>query len=137
MGFWSKLLGLATWWNGATPGTRLTVARKGVEVGRDEFGNTYYEAKTDSPTFDPDVRKRWVIYNGYADPSRVPAEWQGWLQHMYDETPDQLAITRHAWQKPHEPNLTGTLYAFKPKGSLDKGGVRDAVASDYEAWTPE
>ena len=137
MGFWGKALGWATWWNSATPGTKLKIRRQGVEVGRDEFGNTYYEAKSETPTFDGTTKKRWVTYNGYADPSRIPPEWQGWLHNMYDETPDQIAIKRHDWQKPHEPNLTGTVYAYKPSGSLDKGGVREATVNDYEAWTPE
>ena len=137
MGFFAKALGWATWWNDATPGTKLHLKRKGVEVGRDKYGNVYYEAKSESPTYDEDVRKRWVTYDGYADPSRIPAEWHGWLHHLYDETPDQLAIKRHDWQKDHKPNLTGTVHAFKPSGSLDKGGVREANANDYEAWSPE
>jgi len=37
----------------------------------------------------------------------------------------------------HRPNLTGTLHAYKPKGSLDRGGQRAKVASDYEAWSPD
>ena len=136
MGFFGKLLGWATWWNDATPGTKLKLSRQGVKVGSDAFGNTYYQAKSERSTYD-DRPKRWVKYNGYADPSRIPAEWHGWLHYLYDETPDQLDIKRHAWQRPHEPNMTGTVYAYKPSGSLDKGGVRDATANDYEAWSPE
>ena len=137
MSFFGKLLGWATWWNDATPGTRLKLARQGVEVGSDQYGNTYYEARTESPTYDEDVKKRWVKYSGLAEPTRVPPEWQGWLHHMYDETPDELAVKRHDWQTDHVPNLTGTRFAFKPSGALDKGGVREATANDYEAWTPE
>jgi len=43
----------------------------------------------------------------------------------------------HAWEKEHRPNLTGTLHAYKPKGSLDRGGKRAKVAADYEAWSPD
>ena len=136
MGVFGKLLGWATWWNDATPGTRLKLARQGVEVGQDAFGNTYYEAKSEMATFEDERPKRWVKYNGYADPSRIPAEWNGWLHFTYDETPDELKIVRHDWQQEHRPNLTGTVHAFKPKGSLDKGGVRDVTVNDYEAWTP-
>jgi len=32
--------------------------------------------------------------------------------------------------------VPGTPFAYKPKGSLDRGGVREPVAADYEAWTP-
>jgi len=31
----------------------------------------------------------------------------------------------------------GSLHAYKPKGSLDRGGQRAKVASDYEAWSPD
>jgi len=56
--------------------------------------------------------------------------------HTYDELPKDIDIKVHGWQESHVPNMTGTPFAYKPKGSLDRGGVRDAVASDYEAWTP-
>ena len=36
-----------TWWNGATPGALLTIKRLGAFVGEDDFGNRYFEAKTD------------------------------------------------------------------------------------------
>ena len=66
MGFWSKTF---TWWNGATIGTALWTRRFGNEVGRDDAGNIYYQDKKQ-----PD--RRWVIYNGANDGSRVPPDWQ-------------------------------------------------------------
>jgi len=124
-----------TWWNGATPGTFLSVKRNFTKVGEDAFGNTYHEAKKASPEYEG-RKRRWVIYKGYADPTTVAAEWHGWLHHTYDEKPDELKIKRHDWQLPHKPNMTGTPMAYKPKGSLDRGARRDDVAADYEAWTP-
>ena len=129
-----KFLRWATWWNDATPGTKLSLKRGATQVGSDEFGNIYYEAKD---VDEKGLRRRFVTYKGYADPSRIPAEWHGWLHHSYDETPDQLAVKRHAWQKQHMPNMTGTVHAYKPPGALDKGGVREATDAEYEAWTPE
>ena len=41
----SFLKSLFTWWNGATPGVRFTIAKRGVFVGKDELGNSYYEAR--------------------------------------------------------------------------------------------
>ena len=61
-----------TWWNGATVGTRLLTWRRGEEVGRDEQGNIYYQAEGG--------RRRWVVYEGEAEASRIPPEWHGWLQ---------------------------------------------------------
>ena len=31
----------------------------------------------------------------------------------------------------------GTVHAWRPKGSLTRGGERQAATSDYQAWTPE
>ena len=62
MGFWSKTF---TWWNGATVGTALFTRRFGDEVGRDDEGNIYYQDKKQP-------RRRWVIYDGNNDGSRVP-----------------------------------------------------------------
>jgi NADH:ubiquinone oxidoreductase subunit len=70
MGFWSKVF---TWWNGATIGTALWTRMHGDEVGRDQFGNLYYQDKK-NPV------RRWVIYDGANDGSRVPPDWQSWLR---------------------------------------------------------
>ena len=70
MGF---LKSIFTWWDGATIGTRLFSWRNGQKVGSDALGNVYFEskAKTASGT------RRWVIYAGANDASRVPPEWFG------------------------------------------------------------
>lgn len=131
---WTFIKRIFTWWNGTTFGTSWEIRRRGEEVGKDEYGNTYFEERKVSY----DGRKRrWVKYTGYADASRIPPEWHGWLHHMYDERPSEDPPTTQAWEKPHLPNLTGTVYAYKPKGSLDRGGERAKVAGDYEAWSPE
>ena len=57
-----------TWWNGETLGTRFHTWRVGARVGRDEFGNVYYEGGTDSEG----RTRRWVIYNGYSEARRYP-----------------------------------------------------------------
>ena len=77
MGFWSKVF---TWWNGATVGTALFTRRFGDGVGRDEFGNSYFQDKTDPA-------RRWVIYSGDNDGSRVPPDWQLWLRGTIDDLP--------------------------------------------------
>jgi NADH:ubiquinone oxidoreductase subunit len=125
-----------TWWNGATAGIHFTVARRGVLVGTDEFGNRYYEAKDHKDSFDKNKR-RWVIFNGYAEASKVPPDWHGWLHHTFVEPPTEAPLPRKAWEKEHRPNLSGTIYAYRPKGSLARGGERQRATGDYEAWTPE
>jgi NADH:ubiquinone oxidoreductase subunit len=44
---------------------------------------------------------------------------------------------RYAWEKDHQPNLTGTPLAYHPPGSVLRGGHRAATTGDYEPWTPE
>jgi len=125
-----------TWWNGATLGTLFTVKRLGVLIGQDEFGNRYFEAKTNRNSYDG-RKRRWVLFNGYADASKVSPDWHGWLHHTFDEPPTKAPLPRRAWEKDHLPNLSGTPYAWRPKGSLARGGERASATGDYEAWKPE
>jgi NADH:ubiquinone oxidoreductase subunit len=130
------LKSIFTWWNSATIGIRFTVARRGVFIGQDDFGNRYYEARDNSDSYD-ERKRRWVIYNGYADASKVPAEWHGWLHYTFDEPPTTDPLRRRAWELDHVPNLTGTIWAWRPKGAIQRGGERAAASGDYEAWRPE
>lgn len=125
-----------TWWNGATVGTLFTIGRRGVFVGKDDFGNRYYEAKDARDSYDG-RKRRWVIYNGYAEASSVPAEWHGWLHYTWDEPPTKEPVKRRAWEQDHLPNLTGTPLAYRPKGSIARGGERQRATGDYQAWRPE
>ncbi len=120
---------LFTWWNGQTFGTRLFTARNGVRVGEDEQGNVYYRSE--------DGARRWVIYNGEAEASKVPPDWHGWLHHTYAEPPTEAPLPRKSWEKGHLPNRTGSDAAYRPKGSLRNAGERRPTGGDYEAWTPE
>ena len=40
------------------------------------------------------TRRRWVIYKGYADASRVPSDWHGWLHHTFDTPPSEPPLPR-------------------------------------------
>jgi NADH:ubiquinone oxidoreductase subunit len=42
-----------------------------------------------------------------------------------------------AFEAPHQPNLTGTEGAYRPDGSLSRGGARPPATGDYQAWKPE
>ncbi len=125
----SILKRIFTWWDGATIGTQLFTARAGNRVGTDDAGNVYYQAKQGG--------RRWVIYNGPADGSRVPAEWHGWLHGSVDEPPSQRPPLVRAWEQPHRSNATGTPAAYRPAGALDATGIRAPATGDYEAWRPE
>lgn len=119
----------------ATIGTRIHTFLHGKLIGKDVFGNRYYEARGNWKQ--GNKKKRWVIYNGKAEPSKVPAEWHGWLHYTNDTVPDSTKAKRYRWQKPHLPNLTGTKHRYLPEGHILNGGVRAKSAADYEAWNPE
>src|SRR6476620_12358302 len=130
------LLKLFTWWNGQTFVTQLWTWRLGELVCTDEQGNRYY--RTIGRKIDPTLgfERRWVIYNGYAEASRVPPDWHGWLHHTVDGAPTEESYTPREWEKPHIPNLTGTPAAYRPAGSTLARGRRPAATGDYQAWTP-
>ena len=125
------LLQFFTWWNSQTIGTRVFTWRKGTKVGEDEFGNVYYEGTQDSEG----RTRRWVIYKGYAEASAIPAGWHGWIHHRAETPPSRETYKAHAWEKTHQPNLTGSAAAYRPKGSIAHGDNRPAVTGDYDAWT--
>jgi NADH:ubiquinone oxidoreductase subunit len=80
--------------------------------------------------------RRWVLYNGEVEASRVPPEWHAWLHHTVDVPPQLGQWPHYPWQKEHVPNLTGTPLAYRPPGSLLRGGHRAPASGDYEPWTP-
>jgi len=125
------LKSIFTWWDGATIGTRLFSRRHGAQVGTDALGNAYFESKTPVSG----RTRRWVIYNGANDASRVTPEWFGWLHNTTDIVPTDLPPAR-VWEKDALPNLTGTAAAYRPAGALERGGTRAAATGDYEAWSP-
>lgn len=125
-----------TWWSGATIGTLFTIGKRGVFVGEDTLGNRYYEAKDDRDSYDVGRKRRWVVYNGYAEASKIPPEWHGWMHYTWDEPPTKAPVLRRAWELDHQPNLTGTPLAYRPKGSIARGGRRAKATGDYQAWKP-
>jgi len=128
MGILGKIF---TWWDGATVSTSIMGALTGEQVGTDHQGNTYYRAKKRLP----DGReRRWVIYNGANDASRVPAEWHGWLHGSFDGVPESNLPPAHIWEAEYTPNATGTAARYLPAGAT---GARAAASGDYEAWSPE
>ena len=117
---------LFAWWHHATLGTLLYTALNGVAVGTDSFGNRYYQTR--------DGKRRWVLYNGTVEGSRVPAVWYGWMHHLSDVPP--VAGTKTSQDQDYLPNLSGTEAAYHPPGSLVRGGVRSPAAGDYQPWSP-
>lgn len=118
---------LFTWWEGASLGTSIFTRRHGEKVGTDAHGNTYYSGRG----------RRWVIYSGSNDASRIPPEWYAWMHGQIDDVPDRALPPPPPFLRDPTPNLTGTPAAYRPAGALERGGARQRASGDYEAWTPE
>ena len=116
-------------------GTHIYTWLWGRRVGNDEFGNRYFEHK--SKKVASGELKRWVLYSGMVEASKVPPQWHAWLHYNLEGLPDLAEANRFDWQKPHLPNLTGTKYSYRPPGHLSKGAVRDSATGDYEPWKPQ
>lgn len=112
-------------------GTRLYTWLYGELVGTDRFGNRYYRGK--KPLHERE--RRWVLYSGAPEASKVPPEWHGWLHGGQGEPPKSEAKQR-PWQREHLPNRTGTALAYRPPGHTLEGGKRAPATGDYEPWTP-
>ncbi len=115
-------------------GTLLYTWVMGRLVGTDEFGNRYYRSKGKKLH---GRERRWVLFKGRAEASKVPPEWHAWLHHTTQAPLTEAAVQARPWQKEHQPNRTGTPDAYRPRGHDLRGGQRAPATGDYEAWTPE
>ena len=103
-------------------------------IGQDSDGNKYYTAKARKGY---KRERRWVMYKGKAEATKIPPEWHGWMHHQTNVVPDSnVKSFRRKWQKPHSENLTGTKAAYRPPGHLLQEGQRPKTTGDYEAWSP-
>jgi NADH:ubiquinone oxidoreductase subunit len=124
-----------TWWNGQTLGTRFHTWRRGEPVGTDGMGNRYYRTRDGKRDARLGYDRRWVIYADLAEASMIPPGWHAWIHHRTDTPP--AAYQPHSWERPHQPNLTGSPRAYRPAGSILTSERRPTGTGDYEPWTPE
>ena len=115
-----------------TFGTWLLTIFRGRFVGADELGNRYYRARKRG---DMRRERRWVVYRGKTEASKVPPMWHAWLCHTIAEPPFDKAPTRASWRKEHLPNLTGTSKAYRPSGAIETAAPK-SQPQGYEAWRP-
>tara|TARA_B100000427_G_C15425730_1_gene558376 strand:+ start:491 stop:850 length:360 start_codon:yes stop_codon:yes gene_type:complete len=107
------------WWNQQTFGTRLNTILFGKLVDKDVFGNKYYQSKSG---------KRWVIYNGEVDASKIPEEWYSWMHRTGNKIENIHEIKKYNWQKNHLSNQTGSANSYHPKKN------KDATKKKYNSW---
>jgi NADH:ubiquinone oxidoreductase subunit len=114
--------------------TILDTYLRGVKVGYDETGNQYYHERKKRKGV---RQRRWVIYAGEPEASKVPPEWHLWLHHTTDAPIAENSPLHKSWQKPHQANQTGTNAAYFPPGHVLAGGERAKATGDYQAWQPK
>ena len=107
------------WWNQETLGTKLKTIFSGKLVGKDSTGNKYYENKDG---------KRWVIYNGEIDASKIPVEWYSWMHFTPNRIENKHDLKKYEWQKPHQSNQTGTMNAHHPNKNNEQ------IKKKYKSW---
>ena len=108
-----------TWWNQETFGTKLKTIFFGKLVGSDTKGNKDYESKNG---------KRWIIYAGTIDASKIPVEWFSWIHYTNNKIEKDHNLEKYRWQKPHQSNLTGTDKAYYPNKN------KDGNKKKYSSW---
>ena len=129
MGLKTAVQRIFTWWNDATFSMLLYTRRKGVFVGQDEQGNRYYRTADDS--------HRWVIYDGYAEASRIPPGWHAWIHRRTDTPPTDDGYEPKALEKPWRPNPTGSTEAEFPPGSLYLRRPAHLARPAWRGWRPD
>lgn len=99
-------------------------------VGVDQYGNQYFVGNS---TTSLGYKKRYVIYKGIEDGSKVPAMWHAWLHYTINNIPfAQKTYKKYKWQSHHIQNLTGTSGAYKPSRISNS----DNKETTYSIWKP-
>lgn len=114
--------------------TVLKTRMHGQLVGEDQYGNRYYRRTTGRGRWRDE--ERWVVFSRQSEPTEVPPGWVGWLHKRFELPPSERPLPAPSWEKERLPIMTGTDHAYRPAGSLERGGKRAPATGDYEAWTP-
>lgn len=103
----------------------------GKFVGKDEYGNSYYR----NYNITKQKSKRWVIYKGITEATKIPPLWHRWLHNVTDKLPNEEQTEKHVWQKEHRPNLTATTLAYHPQKKINQQHQKKEAY--YQAWKPK
>jgi NADH:ubiquinone oxidoreductase subunit len=114
--------------------TVLKTWLSGEHVGTDQYGNRYYRRKRGRSWRD---EKRWVVFARDAEPTEIPPGWVGWLHRRLEHAPSEQELPPPKFERERATVATGTGLAYRPPGSVLRGGRRSPATGDYEAWRPE
>ena len=114
-------------------GTILYTWFFGHFVGKDNYKNKYF---CNTKNFSDLKAKRWVIFKGETEASKIPSHWHAWLHKTIDLPPVDYKH-KYSWQKDHEENMTGTNKAYYPNSHpLSKFYKDKSNKGEYETWNP-
>ena len=113
-------------------GTYFYTILFGNLVGIDQFDNKYYCNSKNSQDLNS---KRWVIFNGEIEASKIPSHWHAWL-HKTIEVPPINYKHKYVWQKVHKPNMTGTSEAYYPSSHPLSKSKDNSTNKEYDTWKP-
>ncbi|KAF9481980.1 NDUFA12-domain-containing protein [Pholiota conissans] len=120
-------VGFREWWRQMQ---YICDAKSGTYIGKDQFGNRYYENRNGEEEIPG--RHRWVdLAQHDYNATQVPPEWHSWISHIRTEPPTNDAVMQNLtppWKAPYVENLTGTRGAYKPYNT---------VRPKYNAWEPK
>lgn len=115
--------------------------RPGTLVGKDHFGNAYYEA----PAGTMEIRQRFVEMagpKGDINATAIPPEWHMWMTWIRDVPPTKLPVEQPKYLvnfKPTELSKMGEHANFVPCHYYVKPRDVQSVnypTKKYETWTP-
>ena len=115
----------------ATAITHVLTWLRGEQVGEDSDGNVYYQERRIPKGR---RRRRWVVYKGPDEASRIPPEWHAWLHYTVDAIPDPNKLTVKPWQQDHLHNRDGCRVS--PPGTYARRRAAFGSDGDYQPWTP-
>ena len=76
----------------------------GTKVGKDQFGNIFYESIKLSRHFNRNMR--WVVYKGIPEATKIQVEWYCWLHHQSKQSPTENRLKTHICTKLRKINFT-------------------------------
>ena len=101
-------------------------------VSTDQYNNRYY---CNSKDFNDVNSKRWVIFKGEIEASKIPPHWHAWLHKSIDVPPINYKH-KYYWQKDHQSNMTGTSEAYYPDSHPLSKSQKKLTKAEYETWKP-
>ncbi|KAH9482470.1 NADH dehydrogenase [ubiquinone] 1 alpha subcomplex subunit N7BM [Psilocybe cubensis] len=122
-----RRVGLREWWRQMQ---YIGDAKAGTYVGKDQFGNRYFENR--NPEEEVPGRHRWVdLAQHEYNATQVPPEWHSWIHHIRKEPPTNDPVMQASsppWKGTYVENLTGTRGAYKSYNT---------VVPKIKAWEPK